>query len=84
MKKWLGFWIIGLTFLGFLMCFSAQAQTWKELFDQADSLYNVADYDSAIVVGKFALEKAEKEFGRDDTIVASVLHLLGKCYFEQG
>jgi len=83
MKKAFNLSVFVLTFLGLLLCCSAQAQTWKELLDQADSLHKAAAYDSAIVVGKLALEKAEKEFGENDTTVASVLSVLGKCYYFQ-
>ncbi|MGB7061289.1 MAG: CHAT domain-containing tetratricopeptide repeat protein [Candidatus Zixiibacteriota bacterium] len=76
--------ISGLTLLGLVLCCSARAQTWKELLDRADSLHEAAAYDSAILVGNLAFEKAEKEFGKNDTTVASVLDLLGECYLGQG
>lgn len=83
MKKAFYLSVFGLIFLGFLLCCSAQAQTWKELLDQADSLYEAAAYDSAIVVGKLALEKAEVQFGDSDTTVALVLHRMGVYYYYQ-
>jgi len=58
---------------------SGQSETpkWKELLDRADSLSAAQNQDSAIVVGQQALELAEKEFGKEDTVVALVLHRLG-------
>ncbi|HEX9917348.1 MAG TPA: tetratricopeptide repeat protein, partial [candidate division Zixibacteria bacterium] len=83
MKRGLGLFSLGFIFLGSVLCFSAQAQTWKELLDQADSLFRAASYDSAIVVGKLALEKAKEEFGEEDTTVASVLNRIGACYLQK-
>jgi CHAT domain-containing protein/Tfp pilus assembly protein PilF len=66
----------------FAICFfftwqSVAAESWKQLLDRADSLSNSQNLDSAIVIGKLALEKAEAEFGPEDTSVALVLHRLG-------
>jgi hypothetical protein len=60
MKRGFGLFLLGFIFLGSVLCFSVQAQTWKELLDKADSLFRAASLDSAIVIGKMALEKAEK------------------------
>ncbi len=62
---------------------SAQTQTWKDLVDQADSLSEADNADSAIVMAKAALEKVEAQFGKSDTTVASVLNSLGKLYRKQ-
>ena len=83
MKRGFGLFFFGFIFLGSVLCFSAQAQTWKELLNQADSLSKAAAYDSAIVIGKLALEKAKEEFGEEDTAVASVLNRIGVCYLDK-
>jgi CHAT domain-containing protein/tetratricopeptide (TPR) repeat protein len=83
MKRGLGLFVFGLILFRFFFCHPTQAQTWKELFDQADSLRKVALYDSAIVVGKMALEKAKEEFGEEDTTVASVLNRIGAYYLDR-
>jgi len=84
MKKGFCLLVFGLTFLGLLLCCSAQAQTWKELLDQADSLSEAQNQDSAIVIGQVALERAEKEFGAQDSTVVLVLHRMGVYYYYQG
>jgi len=61
----------------------ALSQTWKELLDQADSLSEAANYDSAIVIAQIALERAEGEFGGEDTAVARVLNGMGKYHYKQ-
>ena len=83
MKKGFFLSVLAFAFLGLSLCSSARAQTWKELLDQADSLYKAAAYDSATVVGELALERAEKEFGENDTTVASALNLVGEYYSYQ-
>jgi CHAT domain-containing protein/tetratricopeptide (TPR) repeat protein len=60
----------------FLSCFSAKAQTLKELLERADSLSNMAKYDSAIALTEQALRKAESQFGESDTTLAIILHRL--------
>jgi CHAT domain-containing protein/tetratricopeptide (TPR) repeat protein len=54
----------------------SNAETWKELLDRADSLYKAANYDSSIVLGELALEKATVRFGEIDTTTATVMHHL--------
>ena len=54
MKKGFFLSVLAFAFLGLLLCCSARAQTWRELLDQADSLYPAAAYDSAIEAGKLA------------------------------
>ena len=58
---------------------SVNAQTWKELFDKADSLYWAANYDSAIVIGENALSIISQEFPHRDSISTVFLNLLGNC-----
>jgi len=73
--------------VGFLVLllfgYSASAQTWKDLIGQADSLSKAGNLDSAVVIAKVALQKAEAQFGKSDTTVASVLNTLGKLYYRQ-
>jgi CHAT domain-containing protein/Tfp pilus assembly protein PilF len=61
----------------FLPNFFANAETWKELLDQADSLHKAQNQDSAIVVGEKALDLARKEFGKEDTTIAIILYQIG-------
>jgi len=56
---------------------SAHAETWEDLADQADSLSKVGNFDSAVVIAKVALKKAEMQFGGSDTIVATLLSVCG-------
>jgi CHAT domain-containing protein/tetratricopeptide (TPR) repeat protein len=75
-----------------LLCFSliwllpiaaAPSESWRELLDRADSLSNAANYDSALVLGTLALERAEAEFGSSDTAVALALDALGAYHYHQ-
>jgi len=75
--------ILGFFILVILIWQSASSQTWSELLAKADSLSNVAEYDSAILVGKTALEKAETRFGKEDTTVAAVLYALGAYHHKK-
>ena len=74
------FWFSAAILLSNLTSFT-YGQTWKELLDQADSLSEALQQDSAIAVGELALRKAETEFGPEDTAVARVLDQLTKYYF---
>jgi len=58
--------------------------TWQELLAKADSLNNIAQYDSALVLGKKALEMTEREYGTEDTSVARALNSTGSTYYNQG
>jgi tetratricopeptide (TPR) repeat protein/CHAT domain-containing protein len=60
---------------------SVLSESWKELLDEADSLSNAANYDSAIVLGSLALKQAEEELGEDDTLVALVLDEVGAYHY---
>lgn len=65
--------------IAFTLCAHPQetgAQTWKTLLDEADSLQGAENVDSAIAIGKLALEQAEQSFGVEDTVVARVLYRL--------
>jgi len=83
MKKRFGLLILILIFL-ILLSYPACAQTWKELFDRADSLFDVAKYDSAITIFRIALEEAETKYGKKDSSVAPILHRMAICYHNQG
>ena len=69
--------IVAVSTLVVLSTGQLHGQTWRELLNQADSLYKAHKLDSAIVVGKLALEKVEVELGEEDTATARVLHRLG-------
>lgn len=58
-----------------------QAQTWQELMEQADSLSDAQNQDSAITLGNMALGQVEREFGTEDTTLAGVLHSLGNFHY---
>jgi len=76
--------IFGLGVLILLLSgYSASGQTWKDLMGQADSLSEAGNLDSAVVIAEAALQKAEVQFGKSDTTVASVLHSLGKLHYYQ-
>jgi CHAT domain-containing protein/tetratricopeptide (TPR) repeat protein len=68
------------TVLFFGLTVSSHDQTWQELLEQADSLSKAQNLDSAIALGKLALEKVETEFGSEDTVVARVVRELGLYY----
>jgi CHAT domain-containing protein/tetratricopeptide (TPR) repeat protein len=69
--------------ISLLAVVSASADSWRDLLDQADSLSNAANYDSAIILGRMALEEVQAQFGQSDTTVALVLNLLGTNYYLQ-
>ncbi len=52
--------------------------------EMVDSLLDAAQYDSAFIIGQIALEKAEIEFGKEDTTVAIILNSLANIYSDQG
>ncbi len=60
------------------------AESWKQLLNRADSLCQAVKYDSAVVIGNIALEKARAEFGSEDTTVALALHRLGFYHWYLG
>jgi len=82
MKKALGMFLL-LASLSLLVGRAGSAESWKELLDQADSLSDAGKYNSAIVVGQKALEKAKKELGDEDTVVALVLDRMGLYHVYQ-
>jgi CHAT domain-containing protein/tetratricopeptide (TPR) repeat protein len=70
--------------LVFVITPSANAQTWKELVLRADSLQKLAQWDSAMVLSKQALAITEREYGREDSIVAQVVNRIGVILDYQG
>ncbi|MCC5945599.1 MAG: tetratricopeptide repeat protein, partial [Bernardetiaceae bacterium] len=52
------------TFL-FALIFSAQAQTWEQMYQQADSLMQAWEFATSIPIYKQALPLAEAEFGKN-------------------
>ncbi|MCK4856500.1 MAG: tetratricopeptide repeat protein, partial [candidate division Zixibacteria bacterium] len=82
--RWLPvFWLLMAIQISCLTPYS-NAETWQELLHKADSLLEVQNLDSAILVSCLALERAEKEYGTEDTNVARVLNQLGLCYYYTG
>ena len=73
--------ILCCAFLYVLDSASGNAQTWRELYNSADSMSNVTSGEvspEAIVLAKAALSKAETEYGQVDTTVARVLDLVAE------
>ncbi len=56
---------------------AAPAESWKQLLDRADSLSNAANYDSALVLGRIALEQGKTQSAEQDTTVALILEKMG-------
>jgi CHAT domain-containing protein/tetratricopeptide (TPR) repeat protein len=67
----------------FLFVSPLSADTWKDLLDKADSLSSAANYDSALVLGKMALDKVKAQFGESDTMVALILDEVGAYHYYQ-
>jgi CHAT domain-containing protein/Tfp pilus assembly protein PilF len=67
---------LGAAFVLLLCVKTAEADSWEDLLSTADSLYDADNLDSALILGKLALAKAEDEFGPEDTIVARVMNRL--------
>ena len=61
-----------------------QDDQWLSLIREATSLSQRAEYDRALLVGKQALEIAERRWGPDDLRVATSLGNLGNVYLTQG
>ena len=55
----------------------SETQRW---INQADSLFVANNLDSAIFVGKIALEKIEQEYGQSDSIYVHALRKVGALY----
>src|SRR3970040_435956 len=62
---------------------TSTGQTWTELLNQADSLTKMGQHDSAIVIGKKALEISKAEFGEQDTSVVLILERMGIYNFRK-
>ncbi len=60
---------------------AAETDSWQELLQQADSLSEELQQDTAIALGTLALSEAEAEFGAEDTTVAHILHRIGNYHF---
>ncbi len=69
-------WLFLLCFLGATFISSpifAGGENWQELLRQADSLIDVYTDDSALVLGKMALDEVIRIYGTNDTVYARVL-----------
>ncbi|MCX6827831.1 MAG: CHAT domain-containing protein [candidate division Zixibacteria bacterium] len=72
--------------LGFVLLLSLRvgaAESWQDLLNRADSLSKAQYQDSAIFIGRLALEKTREEFGGNDTATARVLFLLGIYHYHK-
>lgn len=63
---------------------SCYARTWETLLDEADSLFQVQQMDSAITLCNVALEMARSEFGEQDTVVAKLLYSTAIMKYRMG
>jgi len=75
--------ILGFSLLVILPWQLATGQAWKELLNKADSLTKMGQHDSAIVIGKKALEISKAEFGEQDTSVVLILERMGIYNFRK-
>jgi CHAT domain-containing protein/Flp pilus assembly protein TadD len=66
------------------VCGDVCAQTWQELLAKADSLRNIAQYDSALALAQQAIEIAERQYGANDTSVARSCYAKGILCFDLG
>ncbi|MFH1110936.1 MAG: tetratricopeptide repeat protein [Planctomycetota bacterium] len=76
--------VLPLLVFGTGMPVSAQGTEWKTLNDEVMSLYKQGHYDRAIIVGKKALEAAERALGPDHLDLAQILNNLAELYLAQG
>ncbi len=56
----------------------------QELILRVDSLIDERQFDTAICLGEELLERAQEAAGGSDATTARALHMLGRCYFDQG
>lgn len=79
--------------LQLLALFGVQGQTWREFLDKSwkascNGTSNkgtvVVSQDSAIVLGRLALESARNSFGDHDSSSGIILNMLGDCYYRNG
>lgn len=76
-------WLSVFLFFTFL-CIGTQASTRRELLQESKRLIQIHLFDSAIVVGQQALEKAISENGKSDSSVALILHRIASAYQWKG
>ncbi len=57
---------------------------WNSLIAKAQQYSKSADYEMGIKYGERALQKAEKEYGVEDTLVATSLHTVAEIYWKKG
>jgi CHAT domain-containing protein/Tfp pilus assembly protein PilF len=74
------FLTIGLVLVSLLFYQNAHGQSWEDLLNTSDSLIETQNLDSAVAIGKLALQRAEEEYGDEDTTVAMILHRLADYY----
>jgi len=76
-------WLILVVF-SMLWAKPSGAQVWPDLNQRAMHLYNQGKYDSSIVVGKKALERAEKDYGAEHINYLHTLNNLAYTYRSMG
>jgi len=74
------FFTFGLALVVLSCCQAVKGRDWEALIEKADSLVSEDNADSAITIGKLALEKAEKKYGAEDSVIAFILHRIGEYY----
>jgi CHAT domain-containing protein/Tfp pilus assembly protein PilF len=76
--------VICMILIGSAIVGSARAEMWRALLAKADSLQKIAQFDSALVVAKQALEITERQYGQKDTSVMQALNIVGMTYYYLG
>ncbi len=56
----------------------------RELLQRADSLSQLKQVDTAMVLSRLVLEKAAEVYGESDSTVAHAMSTLGECYYYKG
>jgi tetratricopeptide (TPR) repeat protein/CHAT domain-containing protein len=83
MRRLLESSILWLSTILLLTAVPASAESWEEMLRDADSLSNAANYDSALILGRMALEQARTRFGEQDTTVALILEKMGAFHYHR-
>jgi len=55
----------------------------EKMIEEMNSLIEASEFGNAIAIGEQAVEKAKLKIGENDPLFASVLHVLGICYYKK-
>ena len=78
------FSIIVLPVIIFILTVEAYSQTWNGIINKADSLFELKQFDKAMIFAKQAVEYAEKKEGKKSKPYANSVNLIGNIYFSKG